>query len=86
MKKTEPSKPSPREIPEIDFATAKRQPRGNYAAKARRSFALALVEPALFAHFGSPEAINAALRALVEAAGVVKRLPRAKRASKRTAA
>ena len=47
-KKTEPSKRSLREIPGIDFATAKRLPRGKYAEKARRSFAVAIVEQALF--------------------------------------
>lgn len=69
---TEPSKRSLRDIPEIDFATAKRLSRGKYAEKARRSFAVAIVEPALFARFGSSQAINAALRALVEAADTVK--------------
>jgi hypothetical protein len=44
-KETEPSKRSLREIPEVDFSKAKRLPRGKYAAKARRSFAVALVEP-----------------------------------------
>jgi len=72
MKKTEPSKRSLREIPEVDFSTAKRLPRGKYAAKARRSFAIALVEPDLFARFGSSEAINAALRAVVNAVASLK--------------
>jgi transposase len=44
MKKTEPSKRSLRDIPELDFTTLRRLPRGRYAAKARRSFAVALVE------------------------------------------
>jgi hypothetical protein len=81
-KRTEPSKRSLREIPEIDFATAKRLPRGKYAEKARRSFAVAIVESALFARFGSSEAINSALRALVEAADRVKPPAKTKRASK----
>jgi uncharacterized DUF497 family protein len=72
-KTTEPSKRSLREIPEIVFATAKRLRRGKYAEKARRSFAVVIVEPALFARFGSSEAVNAALRAVVEAADNVKR-------------
>lgn len=84
MKKSEPSKSSLRDIPEIDFATMRRLPRGKYASKARRSFAVALVEPEIFAHFGSSEAVNAALKALVDAAGVMKpakatRRPRKKR-------
>jgi hypothetical protein len=56
-KETEPSKRSLREIPEVDFAIAKRLPPGKYAEKARRSFAvaiaIAIVEPELFARFGS---------------------------------
>ncbi len=87
-KSNEPSKRSLRDIPEIDFATAKRLPRGKYVEKARRSFAIAILEPALFARFGSSEAINAALRALVEATDNVKRPARSKRgrrASRRAA-
>jgi hypothetical protein len=88
-KETEPTKRSLREIPEVDFSKAKRLPRGKYAAKARRSFAVAIVEPDLFARFGSSEAVNAALRAVVEAADAV-RFPaqagRRSRASRRSAA
>jgi hypothetical protein len=80
-KETEPSKRSLREIPEIDFSKAKRLPRGKYAAKARRSFAVAIVEPELFARFGSSDAVNAALRALVEVAEAVKHPAKAKRSS-----
>lgn len=86
MKKTEPSKRSLSEMPEIDFAHAKRLRRGKYAAKARASFAVALVEPSLFAKFGSSEAVNAALRAVVNAAASLKRSPGARRGSKRKAA
>jgi hypothetical protein len=88
-KGTEPTKRSLREIPEVDFTKAKRLARGKYAAKARRSFAIAIVEPDLFARFGSSEAINAALRAVVEVADAVKRPAKATRAvrgSRRTAA
>jgi hypothetical protein len=85
---TEPTKRSLREIPEVDFSKAKRLPRGKYAEKARRSFAVAIVEPELFARFGSSDAVNAALRAVVEAADAVKYPAKAKRSrgSKRTAA
>jgi hypothetical protein len=88
-KGTEPTKRSLREIPEVDFSKAKRLPRGKYAAKARRSFAVAIVEPDLFARFGSSDAVNAALRAVVEAADAVKFPTAAKRpprGSKQTAA
>jgi hypothetical protein len=81
-KRTDPSRRSLREIPEVDFATAKRLPRGKYAEKARRSFAVAIVEPEVFARFGSSEAINAALRALVDAADTVKHPAKAKRRSR----
>ena len=89
MKKSEPTKRSLREIPEVDFGTTRQLPRGKYAAKARRSFEVALVEPELFAHFGSSEAINAALRALVDVAGAMKRpasAHRRRRSPKRSAA
>ena len=72
MRKTEPSKDSLRDIPELDLTAMRRLSRGKYAAKARRSFAVALVEPKIFAHFGSSEAVNAALKALVDAAGAMK--------------
>jgi hypothetical protein len=78
-KSTEPSKRSLREIPEVDFTRVKRLPRGRYVEKARRSFAVVIVERALFARFGSSEAINAALRALVEAADTVERPAKSKR-------
>ena len=71
-----------REIPEVDFSKAKRLPRGKYAAKARRSFAVAIVEPDLFAPFGSSDAVNAALRAVIEAADAVRFPERAKRPSR----
>jgi hypothetical protein len=86
MKKTEPSKRSLQEIPEIDFASARRLPRGKYAEKARRSFAVALVEPEVFARFGTSEAVNAALRAVLEAAGTVKAAPRTRRRSRKESA
>jgi hypothetical protein len=82
MKKTELSKSSLREIPEVDFTAMRRLSRGKYAAKARRSFAVALVDPAIFAHFGSSEAVNAALKALVDAAAAMKR-PSARRSRAR---
>lgn len=72
MKKNEPSKQSLEEIPEVDFKQMRRLPRGKYAKKARRSFAVALVDPKLFAHFGSSEAVNAALRAVLDVAGTLK--------------
>jgi hypothetical protein len=78
----EPTKRSLREIPEVDFSKAKRLARGKYAQKARRSFAVALVEPELFARFGSSDAVNTALRAVVEAADAVKYPAKARRPSR----
>jgi uncharacterized protein len=75
MKKTDPSMRSLQEIPEVDFASMRRLRRGKYAAKARRSFAIALVDPEIYAEFGSSEAVNAALKALLDAAGAMR--PRA---------
>ncbi len=65
-KKNEPSAASLRSIPELDVTRFRRLRRGKYAAVARRSFAVALIEPEVFARFGSSEAVSAALRALIE--------------------
>ena len=81
-RQTEPSKRSLREIPEVDLSKARRLRRGKYAEKARRSFAVAIVSPELFARFGSSEAINVALRAVVAAAESLKHPAEAKRASR----
>jgi aspartate/methionine/tyrosine aminotransferase len=67
----------------------RRLARGKYAAKARRSFAVALVDPEIFARFGSSEAVNAALRAVLEAADSImspKPVPRRPRSRKSSAA
>jgi hypothetical protein len=81
-KRAEPSRRSLRAIPEVDFTTARRLPRGTYVEKARRSFAIALLDPKLFALFGSSEAVNAALRALVEATHAMRRSAKTRRGSK----
>ena len=85
-KETEPTKRSLREIPEVAFSKAKRLARGKYAAKARRSFAVAIVEPELFARFGSSEAVNSALRAIVDAADTVKYAGSGKRSPRKAKA
>jgi hypothetical protein len=56
--------------------------RGRHAEKARRSIRLVAIEPALFAHFGSAEAVNEALRALVAAAATVKRPAKKRRTAR----
>jgi hypothetical protein len=78
-KEPAPTKRSLREIPEVDLSSAKRLQRGKYAEKARRPFAVAIVEPDLFVRFGNSEAVNAALRAVVEAVDAVKHPARARR-------
>jgi hypothetical protein len=83
-KETEPSKRSLREIREVDFSNAKRLLRGKCAATARRSFAVVMVKPELFARFGSSDAVNAALRAVVEVADAVRFQANAKRQSRRS--
>jgi hypothetical protein len=65
----EPTDDSLAEMPEVNISKAKRLPRGKYAEKARRSFAI--VEPELFARFGSSDAVNAALRAVLEALSIL---------------
>jgi len=69
-KNPEPIEPSPEaleEMPEIDPAKLRRRPgRGHHAHL--RGGELVAVDPDLWPYFGSAEAVNAALRGLVEAA------------------
>ena len=60
--------------------------RGRHVEQARRSLPQVWIEPDLFAHFGSSEAVNTALRALVEAARTVKHPAKRARATKTSAA
>jgi hypothetical protein len=57
------------DLSRYDWTRAKR---GRNLDRARRSLAPVLLDPELVAHFESPEAINAALRAIVDAAQLVK--------------
>jgi hypothetical protein len=50
----------------------KKAKRGRHLERAQRSLAPVLLDPELVAYFESPEAINAALRAIVDAAQLVK--------------
>ena len=65
----EPSAASLRDIPEVDFAKLRRiGRRGRYAHLATGAMVHAVVvEAELWEHFGSAKAVNAALRAFVEA-------------------
>ena len=57
------------DVTRYDWTKAKR---GRHLERARRSLAPVLLDPELVAHFENAEAINAALRALVDAAQLVK--------------
>jgi hypothetical protein len=65
MKKpTEPSADSLEEMPEINDARFKRRPgRGHHAQ--RSSGEIVAIDPDLWSHFGSAEAVNDALRQIV---------------------
>jgi hypothetical protein len=62
-----------------DWTKAKR---GRLLGRARKSLLPVLLDPELVAYFDSPEAINAALRAIVDAAQLVRPV---KAKSRRTA-
>lgn len=57
------------DLSRYDWTKAKR---GRLLARARKSLAPVPLDPELVAYFESPEAINAALRAIVDAAQLVK--------------
>ena len=62
----EPSRASLREIPEVDFSKLRRGRRGKYAhLMTGRSVHAVVIDPVVWSHFGSAEAINAALKLLV---------------------
>jgi len=68
----EPSAEALEEMPEIDPSKLRRRPgRGHYAHL--RGGELFAVDPDLWPYFGSSEAVNAALRGLVEAAKHIQR-------------
>jgi hypothetical protein len=57
------------DLSRYDWSKAKR---GRHLERAQRSLAPVLLDPELVAHFDGAEGINAALRAIVEAAQLVK--------------
>lgn len=72
------------DLSRYDWSKAKR---GRHLARARRSLAPVLLDPELVAYFESTEAINAALRAIVDAAHLVKPVKaKARRAPKKRVA
>ena len=66
-KHEEPSKASLREIPEVDFATAKFLGRGLYAKRMRERMRYLPIERELFDRLGGTPGILAILRAIADA-------------------
>jgi hypothetical protein len=72
------------DLSRYDWTKAKR---GRHLERARRSLAPVLLDPELVAQFESSEAINAALRAIVDAAQLVKPVKaKSRRATKKRVA
>ncbi len=68
-KREGPSAESLRAFPEVDFSKLSRGRRGKYAhLMTGRSVHAVVIDPAVWPHFGSAEAVNAALKMLVELA------------------
>jgi len=65
----EPSPESLREIPEVDFSKLRRGRRGKYAhLMTGESVHAVVIDPSVWPHFGSADAVNTALKMLVELA------------------
>ena len=82
-----PSAESLREIPEVDFSRLRRGRRGRYAhLMTGRGVHAVVIDPTVWSHFGSGEAVNAALKMLVELAGkTAPAMTQPKRRSRRAA-
>jgi hypothetical protein len=64
-----PSRESLREIPEVDFSRLRRGRRGKYAHLVTgESVHAVVIDPAVWPHFRSAKAVNAALKLLVRLA------------------
>ena len=62
-----PTPESLREIPEVDFSKLRRGRRGKYAhLMTGRGVHAVVIDAAVWPHFGSAEAVNAALKMLVQ--------------------
>ena len=63
--------PDPDEmLPHYDFGPESRPVRGKYAAAYRQGTNIVLIEPELMQYFGTPEAVNAALRSVATTDGL----------------
>ena len=80
MPKTrEPSKASLAEMPEVDFSRLGKLSRGKYAARARRSLEVVVLDKKLVAALGGADKLARILRALADAVGEKK--PKKRRAA-----
>jgi len=70
----DPSAESLREIPEIDFTRVRSLGRGLYAARIGRDVHYVPIADDVWRCFGSTEAVNSALRILIEVSGRVQAL------------
>lgn len=71
------------DVSRYDWTKAKR---GRHLERARRSLAPVLLDPDVVAYFESDEAINAALRAIVDAAHLVRPAKARRRSAKKRVA
>ena len=71
MKKTNPV-PGDDMRPEYDFASMKGGVRGKYAQRARESTNIVLIEPAVAAAFPTEQAVNEALKGVLNTARAVR--------------
>jgi len=78
-KTDEPSKASLDEMPEVDFSGLGKLSRGKYAARARRSLEVIVLDKKLVKALGGPDRVAGILHALAEAVGEKK--PKKRRAA-----
>ena len=76
-KTDEPSKASLEEMPEVDFSRVGKVTRGKYAARARRSLEVLVIDKKVSRTLGGPDAIRAILTALARAVEDTKKRRRA---------
>jgi hypothetical protein len=78
-KTDEPSKASLAEMPEVDFSRLSKLSRGKYAARARRSLEVVVLDKKLVAALGGADKVAGILRAVADAVGEKK--PKKRRAA-----
>jgi hypothetical protein len=73
----EPSRASLREIPEVDFSSARVLGRGRHVEKARRSFETLVVDKKVISALGGQDAVIGILEVLAKSIGAARRKRRA---------